>query len=193
MPVVRDPEDKKERILNSALRLFTEKGFEGTPIPDLAKDAGIGAGTIYRYYKNKEELVNELYRYWKNKLKDTLSEGYPEKAKSKDLFLHLWKALANFYETYPEAFEFLELHYHSPYLDQDSKNATTQTMEFICAFLEQARAKGDIRSDLGSMELVSLCYGSFVGMVKMGKGGYIRLTPETLYQSGVTLWKALAK
>ncbi|TGK06870.1 TetR/AcrR family transcriptional regulator [Leptospira semungkisensis] len=193
MPIVRDPEDKKERILSSALKLFTEKGFEGTPIPDLAKDAGIGAGTIYRYYKNKEELVNELYRYWKNKLKETLATGYPEKAKSKDLFLHLWMALANFYDKYPEAFEFLELHYHSPYLDQASKKATTQTMEFICGFLEEARTKGDIRSDLGSMELVSLCYGSFVGMVKMAKGGYIQLSPETLRNSGLTLWKALAK
>lgn len=83
MPVVRDPEDKKERILTSALRLFTEKGFEGTPIPDLAKDAGIGAGTIYRYYKNKEELVNELYRFWKNKLRETLAENYPEKQNPK--------------------------------------------------------------------------------------------------------------
>ncbi|PKA17953.1 MULTISPECIES: TetR/AcrR family transcriptional regulator [Leptospira] len=193
MPVVRDPEDKKERILTSALRLFTEKGFEGTPIPDLAKDAGIGAGTIYRYYKNKEELVNELYRFWKNKLRETLAENYPEKAKSKDLFVHLWKALATFYHRYPEAFEFLELHYHSPYLDQASKKATSQTMEFICTFLEQAKAKGDIRSDLGSMELVSLCYGSFVGMVKMAKGGYIQLSAETLHASGLTLWKALAK
>lgn len=193
MPVVRDPEDKKERILSSALRLFTKQGFEGTPIPDLAKDAGIGAGTIYRYYKSKEELVNELYRFWKNKLRETLAEGYPEKAKAKDRFLHLWKALADFYRKYPEAFEFLELHYHSPYLDQESKDTTTQTMEFICRFLEQSKAKGDIRSDLGSMELVSLCYGSFVGMVKMAKGGYIKLSQETLNASALTLWKALAK
>lgn len=193
MAVVRDPEDKKERILSSALRLFTRQGFEGTPIPDLAKDAGIGAGTIYRYYKSKEELVNELFRFWKNKLRETLAEGFPEKAKAKERFLHLWKALASFYDRYPDAFEFLELHYHSPYLDQESKNATAKTMEFICMFLEQSRSKGEIRSDLGSMELVSLCYGGFVGMVKMSQGGYIKLTSETVHAAASTLWKALEK
>ena len=60
--------DKRGAILEAALSLFVERGFHGTAVPALADRAGVGAGTIYRYFKNKEGLVNELYREWKSAL-----------------------------------------------------------------------------------------------------------------------------
>ncbi|EQA35192.1 transcriptional regulator, TetR family [Leptospira inadai serovar Lyme str. 10] len=189
---VRDPEDKKERILGSALRLFTERGFAATPMPELAKEAGIGAGTIYRYYKSKEELVNELYRFWKLKFHDALQKGLPKNASTKERFFHLWKALGNFYREYPESFEFLELHSHSPYLDEESRKVTSETMQHLAAFLEDAKSRGEVRTELGSMELVSLCYGAFVGMVKLAKGGFVKLDKKALLRAGEILWRGIA-
>jgi TetR/AcrR family transcriptional regulator, repressor of fatR-cypB operon len=51
---------KREAILNAALQLFTEFGFHGTAMPQVAERAGVGAGTIYRYFTSKEALVNTL-------------------------------------------------------------------------------------------------------------------------------------
>src|SRR5690606_27876447 len=53
--------DKREAILHAALELFVERGFWGTAVPEIAEKAGVGAGTIYRYFESKEALVNALY------------------------------------------------------------------------------------------------------------------------------------
>jgi len=54
--------DKREAIMGAALDLFVERGFHGTAVPEIAQAAGVGAGTIYRYFEHKEALVNALYR-----------------------------------------------------------------------------------------------------------------------------------
>jgi len=47
---------KKDNIIESALKLFAEKGFHETRTADLAREAGVGEGTIYHYFSSKEEL-----------------------------------------------------------------------------------------------------------------------------------------
>ena len=54
--------DKREAILAAALDLFNERSFNGTPMPLVAERAGVGAGTIYRYFESKEALGNVVYR-----------------------------------------------------------------------------------------------------------------------------------
>src|ERR1700759_1494762 len=73
-PVV---DDKRRIILDAALRTFAERGYYGTNIPDIAQAAGIGSGTVYRYFDNKEALVNEVYRDAKLRLRSALLDGLP--------------------------------------------------------------------------------------------------------------------
>jgi len=49
-------EDKRTQILHSAIELFAKKGLERGKIADIAKHAGIGKGTIYEYFKSKDEI-----------------------------------------------------------------------------------------------------------------------------------------
>lgn len=48
--------ETRQAILQAAIRLFAERGFEGTCVDDLAREAGIGKGTIYGYFRTKEEI-----------------------------------------------------------------------------------------------------------------------------------------
>lgn len=52
--------EKQTKILNSAFKLFLEKGINATSIQDIADDAGIGKGTFYLYFKDKYDLQNKL-------------------------------------------------------------------------------------------------------------------------------------
>jgi len=60
-PHVVDKENKKAEILAVAMTVLAEKGFGRTRIEDVAKQAGIGKGTIYEYFRSKEELFFALY------------------------------------------------------------------------------------------------------------------------------------
>lgn len=53
-------EDKRRRILSSALDCFEKKGFAVTRMDDIARGAGVAKGTVYSYFKGKEELLHAL-------------------------------------------------------------------------------------------------------------------------------------
>jgi len=53
-------EDKKKKILESALKLFVEKGIDNTSTSLISKEAGVAAGTLYFYFENKVDLISEL-------------------------------------------------------------------------------------------------------------------------------------
>ena len=79
-------EDMKERILKAASLYFAKNGFGDTKISDLAKNIGIGQGTIYLYFKSKEELFEEIRKAADNKdevLKLKLLTKLPIPAKEK--------------------------------------------------------------------------------------------------------------
>lgn len=53
--------DKRERILSAAVRVFAENGFYDTRVSDVAKAAGVADGTIYLYFRSKDELLISLF------------------------------------------------------------------------------------------------------------------------------------
>lgn len=62
--VVKDPEERKREIVETALSLFSEKGFEGTSIQDIADAMGVSQGLCYRYFRSKGEIfaaASDLY------------------------------------------------------------------------------------------------------------------------------------
>lgn len=54
-------EETRSKILKDSMLYFARNGFAGTRISDLAKQIGIGQGTLYLYFKSKEELFQEIY------------------------------------------------------------------------------------------------------------------------------------
>src|ERR1700739_5023352 len=53
--------DKRERILDAAVRIFAKKGFYATRVSEVAKAAGVADGTIYLYFSSKDELLVSLF------------------------------------------------------------------------------------------------------------------------------------
>ena len=64
--------DKKAMIYASGEKIFADQGFKDTNVAMITKDAGIGVGTFYSYYKSKEELFMEIYLDRNKILKDKL-------------------------------------------------------------------------------------------------------------------------
>jgi len=63
-PKFVDKEQRKREIALIALDLFAEKGLESTSISEVAKQAGIGKGTVYEYFESKEELIFSAFMAW---------------------------------------------------------------------------------------------------------------------------------
>jgi AcrR family transcriptional regulator len=70
--------DKREDIIRVSLELIAEHGFHGAPMAMIADTAGVGAGTIYRYFESKDILITELFRELEGKIIVVLMDGYCE-------------------------------------------------------------------------------------------------------------------
>lgn len=65
--------DKQKQILAAALKLFAANGFHGTATGKIAEEAGVANGTLFHYYKTKDDLVAGLYNYIKEDLATAMS------------------------------------------------------------------------------------------------------------------------
>ncbi len=61
MPSMSRPPKAREPLLAAALRLFVERGIDGTGIREVAREAGVSEAALYRYWASKDILVRELY------------------------------------------------------------------------------------------------------------------------------------
>ena len=68
-------EDKYELIINSAIELLQTENYQNMKTATIAKGAGIAEGTIYRYFKNKKEIFEEVLKYALIKLEEIAFNG----------------------------------------------------------------------------------------------------------------------
>ena len=74
MPKRVDKEAKRQGILRAAMEVFAEKGMANTKIADISERAGIGKGTLYEYYTNKEEIFREAMVWFMTSIKNEVTE-----------------------------------------------------------------------------------------------------------------------
>ena len=185
-------QDKCEAILEAALTLFAERGYHGTAMPELAQQAGVGAGTIYRYFESKEVLVNAVFQRAKSRLRDTLQQDIDLQAPPREIFGRFWRTLTAFARAWPEEFLFLELHHHMPYLDADSLSVEQQVLIPIWTYCVAIRQQGVAR-DMPAEALMALIWGAFVGLFKAEHSGYLQLNDDTLARAEDACWAAFSR
>ena len=157
--------DKREAILDAALALFVERGFYGTAVPEIADRAGVGAGTIYRYFESKEALVNAIYRQQKLGFAQVVLADFPPSSTTRELFRALWMRMAAFATAHPDAFIFLELHHHARYLDDESRAVETRMTALFTDLVTSKQAQGELKAGEPRL-LMGLVMGAFVGVIR---------------------------
>ena len=183
--------ERRQGILNAALELFASIGYDGTPVPRIAERAGVGAGTIYRYFENKEALVNALYRHWKGVFFETLAGDFDPTSPAQRNFFGLVRAMARFAREHPKAFAFLEFQYHAPYLDETSREFVARSMAPIDAFLVSAMEQGELRASEPAL-IASFVFGAYIGLVKAERAGAIVLDEAEVERVARAFWNAFA-
>ena len=76
--------DKRTAITEAALKLFTERGFQGTSTAQISKDAGVATGTLFNYFPTKEELINSLHFEVKGRLSRSMGKGIEDESTFQD-------------------------------------------------------------------------------------------------------------
>src|ERR1700679_1339609 len=83
-------EDKRNSVLDAATRLFAERGLTAAPTSEISKQAGVAEGTLFTYFKTKDDLINALYRELKLELADAMMSNFPRKKNVRTRLQHVW-------------------------------------------------------------------------------------------------------
>ncbi|MGA9290472.1 MAG: TetR/AcrR family transcriptional regulator [Anaerobacillus sp.] len=181
---------KRDSILTSALGLFAERGFDATTVPMIAASANVGAGTIYRYFENKEVLVNTLFQNYVGTFTNTLEAQFPYKESTRIQFRHIYKAMLLFTNQNEHALYFIKTHSAAHFLTEKSQSDFQELLKILQTFFDKGKKQNDIR-DLPSEALIAIVYGAFLELQHLVRSGDLEPSQELLSRIEESLWDSV--
>jgi AcrR family transcriptional regulator len=150
----RDGEATRQRLLRSALELYTTIGFRATTTPAIASRAGVAEGTIYRHFSGKEHLLNEVYRSAQRWGTGLVRESESEASvKARERLLQLARRLLEAASLEPALTRMLLRSRDDQHIDERSREAAKEFRESIQEIVADGKSDGIVRS--GPAELWS--------------------------------------
>lgn len=186
---------KRQTIINAALELIAEHGFHGAPMAMIAEKAGVGAGTIYRYFPSKDDLIAELYRELENDMISAVKEGYPLGRPIEACFLHFGNALLKYFINNPLVFRYVEQYHNSPYgasIRRDRIHGKTDDPNILRQILEQG-AREKVLKDLPLFIQFSLSIGPLLILARDHILGLSQLDDDLINRTIKAAWDSLKK
>lgn len=184
--------DKREEIVRAALELIAENGFHGAPMAMIAERANVGAGTIYRYFENKDVLITQLYQDLEDRMFPVILDKYDPCKPIRERFLCLGTALLKYFITNPLDFRYLEQFHNSPYGADHRRDKILGKKEGCNVFRElfEEGVAQQVTKDLPLVILFSLFFGPLVTVARDHILGFIILDDSIVSQVVDACWDA---
>lgn len=187
--------DKRDEIVRAALELIAEHGFHGSPMAMIAERAGVGAGTIYRYFENKEVMITELFRELEERSYPLIKEGYASDKPLRERFLHLNTALVYYFIENSLDFRFIEQFFNSPYGVAHRRDKLLGTKEGCDVFKElfEDGISRQVMKDLPLVILFDLAFGPILAVARDHILGFIVLDDALIARTVEACWDAIKR
>lgn len=154
-------ENKRNAILDAATRLFAERGLTAAPTSEISKLAGVAEGTLFTYFKTKDDLINALYREIKLELADAMMSDFPRKKNVRVRLQHVWDRYVNWGITNPKQRKVLAQLTVSEVLTKESRDAGSAPFVEFQTMIRDAIERRVVRNDLPA-ELISKSLAALV-------------------------------
>ena len=159
--------DKREAILRAAIKVFAGKGYFNSKVADIAAEAGIADGTVYLYFKSKDEILHSIFD---RAMEEFIAEGRREIADIVDpaeklrriAQLHLEKLGAN--RDMAIVFQ-VELRGSTKFMREFSAAGFAEYLDIICKTMTEGQESGVFRRDLKPITCAKILYGALDEMV----------------------------
>lgn len=159
--------DKRKAILRSAIKVFAQKGYFNSKVADIAKDAGIADGTVYLYFKSKDEILHSVFD---RAMEEFIAEGKREialideadKRLRRIAELHLEKLGAD--RDLAVVFQ-VELRGSTKFMEEFSGGSFAEYLDIIRQTIEAGQKSGVFRADLKAITAAKILYGALDEMV----------------------------
>ncbi|MEH0156184.1 TetR/AcrR family transcriptional regulator [Limibacter armeniacum] len=183
--------NKREMILQAAVRLLVDNGIHATPMSMIAKEAQTGMGTIYNYFESKEILINEIYRTIKHKEKVVLEASFHTELPVKLQFEQFYRSMVMFFVENTLYFRFLEQLQTSPIITDESEKEGYEAVECVMQLLERGKREYIIK-DIDTDKLLQFIGGAIFSYLRwLNKSGNTVTLEKTMETQLRLVWDGI--
>ena len=136
-------DDKRERILEAAIRCFGERGYHGTRTVDIAREAGVGEGTIYNHFRDKADLFRSVVECISRRIDAIRTVARPN-VRPRERFLAMMEDVEHYFHAHPS---------HADILSRDLRHRDVSDIHL--AFSQ--RHVSDVAHHLGELAVEAGC------------------------------------
>ena len=159
--------DKREAILRAAIKVFAKKGFFNSKVADVASEAGIADGTVYLYFRSKDEILHSVFD---RAMEEFIAEGKREIAEIAEADkrlrriaeLHLERLGAD--RDLAIVFQ-VELRGSTKFMEEFSAAGFAEYLSIIHRTIEEGQQTGVFRKDLNATICSKILFGALDEMV----------------------------
>lgn len=181
---------KTSLIYNATLQLVKERGIAGITMSDISRAASIATGTLYIYFKSKDELVKALFSDCRDRAALHYFEGLDSCHSFEEKMQKVFTNIITYKMAFFETAVFLEQSYHSPYVCIKDLKKKEKSMQPLYDLMEEGIEKKHIKNTDPEL-IVSFLRGIIQEMVKKTYFSRKKLSPETIAQLYDLFWDGI--
>ncbi len=185
-------ESKVDQIFAATLQLVVKRGLAGITMRQIAKAAGMATGTLYIYFKDKEELVNHLYISCRAAAINAYFKGYSNGFAFKKGFKIIWNNILQHRLENFDVSVFMEQCYHSPFISASNKEMNEQLFQPLYKLIDKGKSE-KILKDYETILLLILMMGSITGLIKYINYHKKKTTADIINNAFTICWDGLKK
>ncbi len=159
----REREQRRNAIVDAAENIFFSRGFENATMDDIAETAELSKGTIYLYFRSKDDLYQEIVFRGLKVLKAKFETAYGAHEKGIDKLWAIGKAYIDFYKEHPNYFNAL-LHYEGQEIESFYKE---DPLKILVDAVQKGINDGTLRTDLDPLKTAVILWGQTTGVLQI--------------------------
>lgn len=189
IPVAENATKNREKILDTALRLFTQYGVDATPTSRISRETGVSTGTLFHYFPDKDKLVGALYLSIKKEMAGAVRCNDDPELPIRERIGQGMRRYISWGVANPLKVRFLDQCYNYPGIGEDVQKQVYDEFSWMAGLIESAIREG-ILSDLPVEFHAMMVYHITSGILSLIESGTTGMSAEEIIENGLAMfWK----
>lgn len=183
---------KKEKILETTLRLIAEHGVQSTPVSLISSESGVAIGTIYHHFSNKEEILSEILIEIRKNNMYLLEECIQNNDSKRKQYVAMWLGMYKRYINNPFVFYFTQYISNSKLIPEKAMNESEKYFKVLLDFFQEGIDNDDF-INMSSRLITSLAHNSILTYVEIILNNQLEDSAKNLEDAIEFSWRAIRK
>jgi len=185
--------DKRELVLLTALKLFSERGYFNTSVHDIQKQAKVSIGSIYHHFGNKEAIAKALFTHIESTMRDEIAAITTLHLSCHDRCRAVIAYLFDETERNPDSMQYMLYAKHREFMPEEKPVCSSRPFTLMKEMVEEGIRAGEVRQMDINVAAVSI-FGGAIRLIFLRLDGVIdQPLPHYLDECWACAWQAVQR